>query len=273
MSFVLPILPHRCRACRHRFWRFTGPVLTPFRAAVLALVVLALGLGLSRFAEAVLHGDDKPRDSAAAGAGGDPAGLAPVPVPHSLSLPPGGEAPVEEAGEDDGPDAPAAGEDAGSVGSGAAPGEDEPERAATEAALRGTEAAVDPAYGPEAEAPEASPERGTRVRLEALRAVEKGEALEIRLSASRPLEGFQSLVLDNPRRFVVDLPGSWSPELPADLSLSHALARGVRLGLRGNGLRVVVDLEAGAGPNPRVDLNPEGLTIRLEPGSLRPLPP
>ncbi len=108
--------------------------------------------------------------------------------------------------------------------------------------------------------------------LRGIRGEGQGGRLQLVVVAGRPIEDFQSFTLEEPRRIVLDLPGNWTVRCPKVIDLEHHLASRIRIGDHRDKLRLVIDAAMDTARQPRIESSPEGLTVRISPASLRPLP-
>lgn len=275
ITLLLSSFPFRCRSCQGRFWRRRGallnlPRLIAFGIATTVMAVFAIRtLGL-------LHPPPLPAAATSrVAAAGEP-----VPAP-------GPRRPARR------PDAPAeadSGTPRGEVerATGAPPATPEPAAKSAEerpvAQLSSTppaEAAVVPAEKPAVVPPEkpsvlppptGAAEASSSWELREIRGEAGGGLLEIQIVAGQPIRDFRSFTLEEPRRIVLDLPGVWVVRGTRVVDLGHHLASRIRIGDHAEKLRLVIDVALDTARQPHIEPSDEGLTVRISPISLRPLP-
>lgn len=275
VTLLLPTTPHRCRSCRGRFWRRTGALLSLPR-------ILALG-GLTAltalFAIRTLGLLQPPPEPAPAPrAVPAPALALPSAKPSVSPLPkPETERDGLSSPEDAKPESAKAADlssleeelglaEGGSGSVGAPP-----------SAVSGSVAAKErktPSVTPSGQRAGASrlDSRGAGQTLTAIRGETHGGLLKLLILSGEPIEDFRSFTLEDPRRIVLDLPGSWQVKAPTVVELGHHLASRVRIGRHEDKLRLVIDAAIDTGQQPRIEPFPQGLMVHLSPISLRPLP-
>lgn len=96
-----------------------------------------------------------------------------------------------------------------------------------------------------------SPASKWALRLRNVTVREADGSAVVTIQANATLDAPRSFALDSPPRFVVDLPGTWDKKDVRALKASGGIVKGVRIGLRGSALRLVLDLtQAPTGPVP-----------------------
>jgi len=99
------------------------------------------------------------------------------------------------------------------------------------------------AKAPEPAKPAPSPARPkSRNQLTSLLLSSDGEAVMLRVTTSKAIEGRSSFKINAPRRFVLDLHGSFVRSVPRVNVLPNAMVEDLRTGLHPDKLRIVADL-------------------------------
>lgn len=262
---LLPLVPYRCVRCGKSNWRLSaayGALGSRLTLGVAGLAALALAYWLG----------------ATLGLPGGQPGFREVTVATRLAVPP---EPMEP-----GPPPQSAPPAAGPVTAAqpapaAAPGQQaeaapapapaQPARPAppveTAAPAAGEEAPLPlpvPRQPAAARAANASPAPATApLRLKDLAVRASGAAVVITARASAPLAEPEAFLLDGPPRFVIDIPGRWTPGSARSLKTGAGIVRGVRTGLREGALRLVLDLAARPAHVPQIALRGDTLTVTL----------
>lgn len=295
VTLLLPILPHRCRACQARFWRRSGalfslPRILSLSAAALVMAFFAIHtLGL-------LQPELEPPDASSTPRTARARAAAPVPKtgggPRDEAKPATQyNSPAQLAASDPGlPDlgnqeVPESKAQAAQVRN-LEPAEPEaadwkpqktvsPDRTPTEGVLQDGELrdSMPSQMDSQPAAPAGNEAADARsLTLIEVRSQERAGVLELEILAGAPIRDFLSFTLEDPRRIVIDLPGSWRVLMPAQVGLNHYLASRLRVGRHTDRVRLVIDAALDTDREPRIEPSEEGLMVRLDPVSLRPLP-
>lgn len=89
------------------------------------------------------------------------------------------------------------------------------------------------------------------------------DRLVVEVEASAPLLDFRQMRVEDPPRWVFDLPGDWAPQPSQEIVAAHPLVDTVRVGRHPDKLRLVVDLGKTLSAVPEIRSTPRGLTIEL----------
>jgi len=101
------------------------------------------------------------------------------------------------------------------------------------------------------------------LRMQDLTVRASGGAVVVTARASAARGAPRAFALENPPRFVVDIPGQWTPDSARSVKAKTQGVRGVRTGLRDGALRLVIDLERKPAKTPQVARKGDTLTITL----------
>lgn len=255
---MLPLAPYRCVRCGKSNWRLSvsyGALGSRLALGLLGLVALLLAYWLG--ATVGLPGAD-PAPGVVTMAALPPAPQEPAsPAPPEAPAPSGAEAPPQAAAA---PGDPA----------GASPSQTEAPQAAVlqdEAAPLDEEAPLDIVPRPLKAEPQpaqaAKPAAGGPLRIRDLTVRTSGGAVVVAARASAAMPAPRTFALENPPRFVVDIPGQWTPDSARSVKAGAKGLRGVRAGLRDGALRLVLDLERKPASKPQVTRKGDTLTITL----------
>lgn len=83
------------------------------------------------------------------------------------------------------------------------------------------------------------------------------------LLADKAIAGHKSFFLEQPPRFVIDVPGQWNFPQESELKLKGKMAKSVRFGKHPDFIRIVIDLTSLAFQAPTVDTSSTGLFVTL----------
>lgn len=302
IGLLLPMTPFRCRACQRRFWALTRPFWDLHRAVLLSIVVLLAGLLVLRvtgtWPSGVSAAESSPRPDVL-GAPVLPEEAPPSqdsnPKARSLSLGhPFGKNAQKTEGQQAGSlaatsislerdelvqgasDQEERRPQDGAGGAGAPLPSTSLERTAAELGLPSDQRKEGKrSLGPPAptRADSRAPSKPPSQVLRRLDLQESEGALEIHFWLAGRVSDYRSFLAQRPRRFVVDLPGSWQVLVAARHKLGHHLANQVRIGKHPDKLRVVADLGLDASNDVQVQMTAKGFLIRISPAPLSPLPP
>ncbi len=262
VGFFVPLRPFRCNSCYARQWGLRRPVINVGTVGVFLVVLLAVVI----IVRERLFLEPEAEDATAAQS------AAPEPIAPRTQLeigfsgeaePPSAE-PPEQADE-----APPA----------AAPTEPRLLEIPSRAAVRG--ASSRPVAAPEQRAPRvpnaeaptpgADPRTGSADQVKrsflGVRPQRTSVGLALVVLTSRPVTAVQQTSLQNPRRWVFDLPGRWQKGSSSRLAINYPGIDAVRVGYHPNKLRIVVDLTSPAIELVAVETVPRGLEIHFRGGS------
>lgn len=255
---MLPLAPYRCVRCGKSNWRLSvsyGALGSRLALGLLGLVALVLAYWLG--ATLGLPGaDPAPGVVTMAALPPAPQESAP-PAPPEAPAPSGAEAPLQAAAAPGDP-AGASPVQAGAPLAAAPQDAQAPldEEAPLDIVPRPLKAEPRPAEA-------AKPAAGGPLRIRDLTVRTSGGAVVVTARASAALAATRAFTLENPPRFVVDIPGQWTPDSARSVKTAAKGLRGVRTGLRDGALRLVLDLERKPAKGPQVARKGDTLTITL----------
>ncbi len=91
-----------------------------------------------------------------------------------------------------------------------------------------------------------------------------GDKLKLTFMANVPILNFNSFILEEPNRIVIDLPGKWENKGASVYEFDDALVNQIRIGDNEHFLRVVLEVNEEIEKMPSIDPDREGLLLSVE---------